>query len=184
MYIIIFDILTLQFSFGAGIRSPSTGIILNDEMDDFSTPGTVNEFGVPASPANFIKPRKRPMSSMVPTIVVDKDDQPRLIVGAAGGTKITTSTMLVILNNLYFNYSLHDAVYAARVHHQLAPMYIEHEQAFDGGILKELEKRQHVLKNSTTESGFAAVTAVARDAEGRVSAVYDPRRGGSSAIIQ
>lgn len=152
-------------------------------MDDFSTPGTVNEFGVPASPANYIQPRKRPMSSMVPTIIIDKDRQPRLIVGAAGGTKITTSTLLVLLNNLYFNQSLHDAMHAARVHHQLAPMYIEHEPAFDAGILKELEKRQHVLKNRTGESGFAAVTAVAKDVTGKISAEFDPRRGGSFAIV-
>lgn len=152
-------------------------------MDDFSTPGTVNEFGVPASPSNYIKPGKRPMSSMVPTVIVDKSGQPRLIVGAAGGTKITTSTMLVILNNLYFNQTLHDAIHAARVHHQLAPMRIEHEAAYDDDILKELKLRQHVLKNTSAESGFAAVTAVARDANGKISAVYDPRRGGSYAIV-
>lgn len=185
MYLTLTPLIKIsQFSFGAGIRSTSTGIILNDEMDDFSTPGTVNEFGVPASPANYIRPRKRPMSSMVPTVIVDKDGHPRLIVGAAGGTKITTSVTLVILNNLYFNQSLHDAIHAARVHHQLAPMHVEHEPEYDQVILKELGMRQHVLKNFSVEAGFAAVTAVARDVNGKISAVYDPRRGGSFAIIE
>lgn len=153
-------------------------------MDDFSTPGTINEFGVPASPSNYIRPRKRPMSSMVPSIIVDKEGNPRLIVGAAGGTKITTSTLLVILNHIYFNKNLSDALYSPRVHHQLAPMYIEHEASFDAEIIKELEFKKHVVMNKTGESGFAAVTAVARDSHGIASAVYDSRRGGSAEIVE
>lgn len=83
--------------------SPSTGITLNNEMDDFSTPGLVNYYGIPSSPANFIEPGKRPMSSMCPTIITDKNGDLVLAAGAAGGSKITLATAYVIF--LLFEYS-------------------------------------------------------------------------------
>ena len=84
-----------MFSFGSKVRGSRTGIIFNDEMDDFSTPGTVNSFGVPASPSNYIQPGKMPMSSMAPTLVFDSNGKMVLMSGASGGTMITTSTAFV-----------------------------------------------------------------------------------------
>jgi len=86
-------------SFGAGFASEQTGIILNAEMDDFSTPN-VQKYGMPPSPVNFIEPGKRPLSSMTPTIIVNSaTGRVRSIIGAAGGTKITTATAYVTRPN-------------------------------------------------------------------------------------
>lgn len=168
---------------GAMIRSTKTGIILNDEMDDFSVPGIDNIFGVPPSPSNFIKPGKRPLSSMCPTIIIDKNGDVQMIIGAAGGTKITTSVAYVIYRHLWLKEPLQTAVNAKRLHHQLAPMYIEYEEGFDREILDGLEQKQHVTRQIPADSGFAALVAISREGNTYTGA-FDPRRGGSVVHVE
>lgn len=86
-----------HFSFGSKVRSRRTGIILNSQMDDFSTPGVINSYGVRSSPLNYIVPGKRPLSSMCPSIAVDEHGDVKLVIGGAGGTRITTSVSYVNL---------------------------------------------------------------------------------------
>lgn len=85
----------LNDRFGCKIISTQTGIILNDGMDDFSIPGKKNAYGIPPSPANFIVPKKMPLSSMCPSILIDEYQNAELVIGAAGGSKITSSVAYV-----------------------------------------------------------------------------------------
>ena len=170
------------FSLGSFVRSQKTGIILNDEMDDFSIPDRNNVYGVPPSPANFIEPGKIPMSSMCPAILVDADGNVQMAIGAAGGTKITTSVAYIILRQMFFNESLLDAMFAKRIHHQLLPMQVEHEAGLDPEILVGLTQRGHTLKELGAGVGFAAVTAISSMKSENPEAFYDPRRGGSTSV--
>nr|XP_029729972.1 scoloptoxin SSD14-like [Aedes albopictus] len=172
---------TVNDFFGAHLRSPRTGIIFNGEMDDFSTPGVINIFGVPASPANYIAPGKRPLSSMSPTIVIDPSGDVRLIAGGAGGTRITTATLQVVLRKILFGQSLQEAMDGPRVHHQLAPMEVEYEGSVDPRIIEGLITRGHKLRKVKR---VATMTAVAREDDGRVTAAFDPRRPGSVEIVE
>ncbi|XP_073832370.1 gamma-glutamyl transpeptidase [Musca autumnalis] len=174
---------TVNNYFGAKVRSTRTGIILNDEMDDFSTPGLINSFGVPASPANYIKPGKRPMSSMCPAIILDHEGNVKMLVGAAGGTKITTSVAATIIKYLIFNETMDQAVNDGRLHHQLAPMLIDAESEVPVEIRNYLSKVGHVVSVSPEGSGFAALTAIGVRT-GVPEPYFDRRRVGSTATIQ
>lgn len=151
-------------------------------MDDFSTPGKINGFGLYPSPANFIKPMKRPLSSMCPSIILNANGDVVLLVGAAGGSKITTSVAQIIIRYLFLNQSLVEAVQTKRLHHQLAPMVVQHEFEYDPSILRFLESRSHVLEPGKPESGFAASTAIGTRSIDPI-AVFDNRRGGSTAVF-
>uniref|UniRef100_A0A1A9UHI7 Gamma-glutamyltransferase n=1 Tax=Glossina austeni TaxID=7395 RepID=A0A1A9UHI7_GLOAU len=174
---------TINNYFGAKVRSSSTGIILNDEMDDFSTPGVVNSFGVPASPANYIHPGKRPLSSMCPSIILDGEGNVRLLVGAAGGTKITTAVAQTIIKYLIFNETLDRAVNDGRLHHQLSPMKVLVEANVPKSIVKYLKKVGHEIEMLCENSRFSALTAIGMRS-GCVPEPYcDSRRSDGSAIL-
>lgn len=175
---------TINYLLGAKIRSRSTGIILNDEMDDFASPGTTgNTYGLPPSPANFIAPGKRPLSSMAPTIVTNNASGVRMVVGSAGGSRITTANLLILFRHMFFGEDLKTALDSPRLHHQLAPMSVDYEPGFDQVILDGLKARGHVVLEKKPDAGFAAATAITKDENNLVSAEYDYRRGGSVEIV-
>uniref|UniRef100_A0A8C6T189 Gamma-glutamyltransferase 1b n=1 Tax=Neogobius melanostomus TaxID=47308 RepID=A0A8C6T189_9GOBI len=169
---------TINLYLGSKVLSNSTGILLNNEMNDFSSPFITNNFGVPPSPNNFIRPGKRPMSSICPTILFDKNNKVKMVVGGSGGTKVTTSIAQVVLNALFFGFDLHKSVVDPRLHNQLIPNTTVAEPGFDQKILDGLS-----LKNHPTEllrSTGAVVQAVVRYEDG-LRAQSDPRKWGYAA---
>ncbi|XP_050701695.1 scoloptoxin SSD14-like isoform X3 [Eriocheir sinensis] len=166
---------TINLYFGAGIRSVQTGIVLNDEMDDFSAPNITNYFGLPPSPANFIRPGKRPLSSMCPAIFVDSNGDVRLVIGAAGGTKISSGTAWVVLNNLWLGKDIKEAIDARRIHHQLFPMTLSYESGTQSDVVEGLESIGHVTEMFGV--GGSVVCGVARQ-DGKLYANSDFRKAG------
>ncbi|XP_054262881.1 scoloptoxin SSD14-like isoform X2 [Macrosteles quadrilineatus] len=166
---------TVNLLFGSQFASLSTGIILNDEMDDFSAPAITNYFGVPPSPANFIAPGKRPMSSMCPSLIIDGNGDVRLAIGAAGGTKITTSTALVTILNLWFDKNIKEAIDYPRFHHQLEPMIFAYEYGLTKDVVDGMKSIGHVTKRMPI-AWRSCVTAIARN--GTLTSNSDNRRPG------
>ena len=164
---------TVNTAFGSKVIVPGTGIVLNNEMDDFSSqPGVPNAFGLIGAENNAIAPGKRPLSSMSPTIVLDADDQPLLTVGAAGGPKIITQVVQTILRRLDLGQSLEEAVGAPRVHHQWRPDRVIAEEAVASSILEGLKHIGHEIK---TISSGGVTQAIAVGEQGELIGVHDPR---------
>ncbi|MBB3258551.1 gamma-glutamyltranspeptidase/glutathione hydrolase [Paraburkholderia bannensis] len=174
---------TINGYFGSGVVVPGAGIVLNDEMDDFSAkPGVPNMFGVVGSDANAIAPKKRPLSSMSPTILT-KDGKVSLVIGTPGGSRIFTSIFQVI-NNIYdFKMPLKDAVGAMRFHHQLLPpntIFWEPYEPINGDLAKQVEAKGYVLKGQDFNGDIQAIRIDGDTPE----AVADPRGRGVTRIVQ
>ncbi|KAJ8766708.1 hypothetical protein K2173_005319 [Erythroxylum novogranatense] len=138
---------TVNYAFGAGVLSPSTGIVLNDEMGDFSAPTEVSPDKLPPAPANFIAPNKRPLSSMTP-IIVTKDNQLAGVIGGSGGLNIIPAVIQVFLNHFILGMDPLTAVQSPRVYHKLIPNAVLYENwtIIDGDHIELAEERKVFLK--------------------------------------
>ena len=130
---------TLNSGYGSGVVITGTGIIMNNEMDDFvSAPGVPNQFGLLGGEANKIEPFKRPLSSMTPTLVF-KDSSPIIATGSPGGSVIITAVLQFLLNMLVFDMEISDATVVPRIHHQWVPDILFLEKGFDINHAREIE---------------------------------------------
>ncbi|KAJ3038757.1 hypothetical protein HDV00_000331 [Rhizophlyctis rosea] len=171
---------TVNLLFGAQVMDAATGIILNDEMDDFSIPNVTNAFGLPPSPYNYIHPGKRPLSSCVPTIV-EKDGQVELIIGASGGSRIITSVAQGIVDVLDYDMDAWEAVADKRAHHQLFPNMLVLEDGFDEGFISGFEERGHKIWRLPKDVPSSGLEAVQRLKDGTLKGASDFRKGGQAA---
>ncbi|MDX2464065.1 MAG: gamma-glutamyltransferase [Porticoccus sp.] len=175
---------TLNFSYGSGIAVEDAGFLLNNEMDDFSAKaGIPNAYGLVGNTANAIEPRKRPLSSMTPTIIFKKSGsrlQPIMATGSPGGSTIITVVLQNILNRLEFGMNIAEATAAPRIHHQWLPDNVVVEPGIALDTIKILETMGHNILSSPRIMG--RVQAITRDEDGPLSGVTDPRWPGGEAV--
>ncbi len=169
---------TLNFSYGVGLVADGTGVLLNNELDDFtSKPGTANAFGLVGYNANLPAPGKRPLSSMTPTIVL-KDGKPFLITGSPGGSRIISTVLQVIVNVIDFHMPIGEAVSAPRLHQQWQPEEVNVEPGFAPDALEALAKRGHKIAPSPP---FTSANSIEVTANGYVGAADRRTRGSLAA---
>jgi gamma-glutamyltranspeptidase / glutathione hydrolase len=171
---------TLNFSYGVGMVAEGTGVLLNNELDDFTAAvGASNAFGLVGYEANLPGPGKRPLSSMSPTIVL-KDNKPVLVTGSPGGSRIISTVLQVVVNVLDYHMDVAAAVAAPRLHHQWMPDDVKIEPGFPEEVLAELRAKGH----SVTESmGYSSANSILVTANGLLGAP-DPRTRGAEAAAQ
>lgn len=167
---------TINLGFGTGIVTPGTGIVLNNEMDDFAAaPGVANAFGLVGNEANSIAPQKTPLSSMTPSIVTENNHL-RLAVGAPGGSTIITQVLQVILNVLEYKMDVGTALSVPRIHHQWLPDELRVEPwGLDAITLQDLRRRGHKI---TETAPWGNGNAVAVTEDGTLEGAADPRGEG------
>lgn len=168
---------TINLLFGSQVMIPETGVIMNNEMNDFSIPGVTNAFGYEPSPANFIRPGKRPLSSMSPTIVETPEGRPYFLIGAAGGSRIITSTIQNIHNVIDYEDSVADALARPRWHDQLTPNQITFEWAFDNSTVAFLKDLGHTTVH--IPPGQSAAQGLLWLRNGTFEAAGEPRQKNS-----
>jgi gamma-glutamyltranspeptidase/glutathione hydrolase len=165
---------TLNFFAGMGAVAEATGVLLNNELDDFAAaPNTPNAYGLLGGTANAPGPHKRPLSSMTPTIVV-RDDKPFLLTGGAGGSRIITAVLQTTVNAIDFGMDVGAAVAAPRVHHQWLPDEVSAEPGVALEVIATLKERRHTVVQGGAGRSANSIMATKDGWAG----VADPRSGG------
>ncbi|KAM0493653.1 hypothetical protein ACHAP8_009097 [Fusarium lateritium] len=167
---------TINLNFGSRVMIPETGVIMNNQMNDFSIPGESNQFGFIPSKANFIRPGKRPLSSISTTIVEDADGKVSLVTGSAGGSRIITATIQVVLNAIDKGMTVYEALAAPRFHDQLVPRQVTFEYEFDNSTVAYLKEVGNNVTWVTTQS---SAQALRRLDNGTFAAAGEPRQANS-----
>jgi gamma-glutamyltranspeptidase/glutathione hydrolase len=171
---------TLNFPYGVGLVADGTGVLLNNELDDFTAaPGASNAFGLVGFEANLPGPGKRPLSSMSPTIVL-KDGKPVLVTGSPGGSRIISTVLQVIVNVLDYRMDIAAAVAAPRLHHQWLPDEVRIERGFADDTLAALRAKGHRV---VEPMGQTSANSIAVTDNGLLGAP-DPRTRGADAAGQ
>ncbi|MEM8781038.1 MAG: gamma-glutamyltransferase, partial [Cyanobacteria bacterium P01_G01_bin.49] len=166
---------TLNFSYGTGLTVPGTGILLNNQMDDFTAkPGVPNAYQLIGGEGNKIAPEKRMLSSMTPTILM-KEGKPWLVTGSPGGSRIITTTLQIILNVIDHDMNIAEATNATRIHHQWFPDKIQVEQRLNGDTIELLESKGHIIESSFS---MGSTQSILYDNEHFYGA-SDPRKPGA-----
>jgi gamma-glutamyltranspeptidase/glutathione hydrolase len=167
---------TINTSFGSKVVIPGTGVVMNNQLDDFSIqPGVTNYFGLVGGEANAVAPGKRPLSSMTPTIVL-KNGKPIIALGAAGGPKIITAVLMELIYMLDLGMSAEEAMAAPRIHHQWSPGELMVEQSLPQHLRTGLQQRGHEVKELNS---MAVSHIVARRTDGKsFVGAADLRAGG------
>ncbi|WP_442900135.1 gamma-glutamyltransferase [Gilliamella apicola] len=175
---------TLNGWFGSAVVVQGTGIILNNEMDDFSSkPGVANQFGVVGKDANAIEPNKRPLSSMTPSIFI-KDNNVVMVIGTPGGSRIFTSIFQVVTNVFDNHMTLIQAVQAPRYHHQLLPSNVIYIESFQNNVPKQLKTELEQMGYSFYQQDFSGDIQVIKITNNKPDAVSDIRGRGKAIIVE
>ncbi|WP_394392484.1 gamma-glutamyltransferase [Shewanella woodyi] len=169
---------TLNFSYGSGLVAKGTGILLNNEMDDFSAkPGTPNGYGLVGGDANAVEGNKRPLSSMSPTIVM-KDGKPFIVTGSPGGSRIINTTMQIIMNVVDHDLNIAEATAAPRIHHQWQPDLLRVEHTLNRDTIELLRAKGHKVKINNAMGSTQSIMVT----EKGIFGASDPRRAGSETL--
>ncbi|EPX74757.1 gamma-glutamyltranspeptidase Ggt2 [Schizosaccharomyces octosporus yFS286] len=172
---------TVNLLFGSQLMDPVTGIVFNDQMDDFSIPGSSNAFNLTPSPWNYIEPYKRPLSSAAPTILRNKRGNFNMVLGASGGSRIVTAVLDAIVKRVDMKYDIESMVASARSHHQLRPNVLVLENGFSKVIASRIKKYLHkVVRLKSRTTPLSAVQAVMKH-KGMIYGMSDPRKYGQAA---